>query len=188
MPDVRISEAVFQRLQSHAEPFVDSPETVIQRLLDHWDTTHKSDAKGSLAEVAARRATVDADRFNPTNPPDLTHTKLTSAVVDGRPAATWNELVDAAHRGAMERVRSFEKLRAATQSHIAKGRKSDSGFHYLEDIDVSLQGIDSDYAWRNAMHLARAFDMPIRVEFEWRHKPTAAHPGKRGLLEWTPKR
>lgn len=183
MPVIRITDEVFTRLQRHATPFVDTPATVIDKLLDYYEAGH-----GAAPPTASQPTAPVASPFDPEDPPDLTHTRVIAAEFDGRSARYWNELVDVAHLQAMAKLKSFEELRKATRSHLAKGHFRDSGFHYLPDINVSIQGIDSDLAWRNALHLARRISAPIRVEFEWRQKAGAAHPGKRGYMEWTPKK
>ena len=179
MPVVRIPDSVFERLQTHAKPFVDTPATVIERLLNFYEAESTPPARPQPAPPAAKR-------FNASKPPDLTHTKLLSGEIGGLPSTNWNDLVDNAHRHAMQRLKSYDAVRAASLSHIVNGKKTDRGFHYLSDINMSIQGIDSDMAWRNALHLARKLGMPIQAEFEWREKPGAVFPGKRGLLAWAP--
>jgi hypothetical protein len=180
MPVVRISDSVFERLQTHAKPFVDTPASVIERLLDFYEAGRKRARSAASAPPAA------AKRFSVDEPPDLTHTKLLSGEIGGMPSTTWNHLVDNAHRRAIQRLKSYDAVRAASLSHIVNGKKTDRGFHYLSDVNMSIQGIDSDMAWRNALHLARKLGVPIQAEFEWREKSSAAFPGKRGLLAWSP--
>jgi hypothetical protein len=184
MPDIRVSESTFKRLQTLAEPFVDNPEAVIAKLLDHYDSTHGP--RSARHETSDLGENIKLQPFSPANPPDLTHTRLLRGEIDGVEVTNWNELADVTHRAAMKRLQSREKLIEASKSQIVIGRKNDQGFHYLDDIEVSIQGVAADYAWRNSLHLARLFKLAIRVEFEWRQKPQAAHPGKRGLLEWSP--
>ena len=38
-PVIRISDEVFRKLQSLGEPFVDTPSTVIERVLEYYETT-----------------------------------------------------------------------------------------------------------------------------------------------------
>lgn len=180
MPVVRIPDELFERLQVHAKPFVDSPASVIERLLDFYETKKKGD-RAPIAKRSGQTRQFDANKA-----PDLTHAKLLTAEFDGESAARWNDLVDVAHRHAMARLKTYDALQAATLSNISKGQRSDSGFHYLPDIDASIQGIDAVIAWRNTLHLAKRIGVPVRVEFEWRNKPGALHPGKRGTMEWTP--
>jgi hypothetical protein len=184
MPIVRIPENVFARLQKHAEPFVDTPVNVIERLLDFYERGRRPSAAGKRpTEVEVGPS---AKAYNPNKPPDLTHTILVSAEFDGTPTMNWNDLVEVAHRRAAERYPTYDELRAATQSNIVRGEKTDKGFRHLGDIDVSIQGVGAGAAWRKALHLAQRLGVHIRAEFEWRDKRGAVHPGKRGYLEWTP--
>ena len=124
--------------------------------------------------------------FEPDTPPDLHHTRIVSAQFDGLSASNWNDLVHQAHRRAVARGLSFEALRSATQSNIASGLRKDSGFRYVPDINLSIQNVDANLAWRNALNLARRLKVPIHVEFEWRDADGAAHPGKKALVSWVP--
>jgi hypothetical protein len=45
MPVIRIPDAVYERLQQHATPFVDTPATVIERLLDAYEKKSTTLAK-----------------------------------------------------------------------------------------------------------------------------------------------
>jgi hypothetical protein len=183
-PTVRLSANVYARLQKLATPFVDTEESVFTRLLDFYERPRRT------ADAASPPKIVDAlpaaKIYNPDRPPDLTHTKMLSAEFAGTMATNWNDLMDVIHRHAAKQFKTYEALRAETKSNMVRGKKTDSGFHHLPDIDVSIQGVGAPTAWRNALHLARRTGAPIRVEFEWRDKPEAAHPGKRGLLEWAP--
>jgi hypothetical protein len=38
MPVVRLPDSLYRRLQEHAEPFVDTPANVIERLLDAYES------------------------------------------------------------------------------------------------------------------------------------------------------
>ena len=174
-----------QRLKMLAEPFVDTPDTVVTRLLDHFDRTQVPPPSTGQRQTEGPPS-LPLQRYDPLSPPGLTHTKVLSAIVDGRSAANWNDLVDQAHLAAMRRVNDANSLWTLSKSQTHKGRRTDRGYHYLEDIDMSIQAIDANYAWRNALHLARELGFSIRVEFMWREKPRAANPGMRGALEWSP--
>lgn len=183
MPVVRIPDLLFERLQTHAKPFVDSPAAVIERLLDFYESERRPVPAALPVDAAP-----PVKRYDPNNPPDLTHTKVLAAEFDGVSATNWNDLVDTAHRQAMKRLKSYETLNASSLSNMVGGKRTDSGFHYLSDINVSIQAIGAGLAWRNAAHLARKLGLPVRVDFEWRDKAQAAFPGKRGHLEWAPKK
>jgi hypothetical protein len=54
----------------------------------------------------------------------------------------------------------------------------------LRDINISIQNVDADLAWRYTFALAQKLQVQVAVEFEWRLKPGAAQPGERGALSW----
>jgi hypothetical protein len=54
MPVIRIPDSVFERLQKHATPFVDTPATVIERLLDAVESKQSSSAMPLTNEVIHR--------------------------------------------------------------------------------------------------------------------------------------
>jgi hypothetical protein len=63
MPVIRIPDSVFERLQKHATPFVDTPATVIVKLLDAFERSAKhverksvqqTDSDGSIPDPGSR--------------------------------------------------------------------------------------------------------------------------------------
>lgn len=50
MPVIRIPENVYQRLQAHAVPFVDTPATVIEKLLSAYEMNHSQPLSKSKAD------------------------------------------------------------------------------------------------------------------------------------------
>jgi hypothetical protein len=178
-PVVRISDLTFERLQKHAMPFVDTPETVISRILEFYESRGEQHSN-----TPKDRLYVTGGEFDPDNHPSLHHARIIAAEFDGRPASGWNELVRVAHERAMEHFRTFEALRSASLSNISNGQRNAEGFHYAPEIDISIQYADANMAWRNALHLARKLSCAIRAEFEWRNKKGAALPGQSGVLSW----
>lgn len=177
-PVIRISDGTFERLQKHAQPFVDTPETVIGRILEFYESHGQRQVSEPKEQPRFAGGALD-----PENHPDLHHTRLISAEFDGRPARGWNELVRVAHQRAMEDLKTFEALRAASLSNISKGQRNAEGFHYAPEIDISIQYADANTAWRNSLHLARKLGVSIRAQFEWRNKKGAALPGQSGFFD-----
>src|SRR6476660_1779217 len=103
MPVIRISEQTFERLQNLAKPFVDTPASVIERLLDLGESQRATGSK-----IPPARPAPDVKRYDPDNPPSLTHTKVLATEFDGVKAEHWNDLVDTAHRHAMKRLQTYE--------------------------------------------------------------------------------
>jgi hypothetical protein len=66
--------------------------------------------------------------------------------------------------------------------NMVKGRKEDKGYIYLSDIDVSVQGQDSNGACRAVVTAAQGLGIAVEIGFMWRRKERAAYPGERACL------
>lgn len=174
MTEITIQESTYERLQQHARPFIDTPETVIIRALDALDKI------GSRPPQSGGRTQDSERRIDYRALPSLTHTKILDASIDGHPLvkANWNLLLDAMVRRAMKRTGSFEKLQRLCQVNMVRGRKEDEGYGYLADIDVSVQGQDANAACRAVITIAKGLGIPLDIGFMWRPKEGAAYPGE----------
>lgn len=176
MPVVRIPEPLYRRLQSIAIPLEDTVVTVIDRLLTEHEA-HRGFAKDENVRV-----------LNPDAPGSLRHTKVLNARVDEGEIRlpNWSKLVDRLHTVAMQRGTSVADLNKISTSHIKAGEHTDSGFHYLPEVDVSVQGMQADKSWRDVLHLAKHMNIAVEVTFEWRSKEGASYPGEKGRISWGP--
>jgi hypothetical protein len=172
MTDRQISDQTFERLKTHAEPLVDTLDTVINRALDALET---------LGSKPANRAGASARQLDPAAPPNLAHTTVRSIELCGRilqPNETfWNTLLIAALREAAKRGHPPEVLKGLLIANSVVGRKEDEGYRYFKDLGLSIQGQDSNAAWRATYHLAHRLELPVKVTFSWRDTPKAAFPG-----------
>ena len=184
MPHVELSEPTFKRLQRLAKPLIDTPSTVIDRLIDHYEDA----GEGADAPAANGKDPAAMIRFDAAEVPSLTHTKLRKASFGGRELSrpNWNELVRTAIEAGLERLKTVEELLRVTDARIVKGTKTDEGFSPLASRGISVQGVDAHDAWRIAYGLARKLSLPVEVIFEWRDKEGAAHPGEIGTIGWSP--
>lgn len=182
---LQIPESLFARIQKHAIPFVDlTPISVIERWADHFEG--KPDRQRAHGSVPVSESDLIENRFDPVAPPDLMHTRC-RGTLGNVSFRKWNELLRIAHIQALKKAQSFESLRKVTRAQIREGDHSgDSGYHFIPEIGVSVQGVDANHAWEYALHLARYLKAPLRVSIEWRHNDKAAFPGGGGLIEWTP--
>ena len=183
---IEIPENLYRRLQKHAIPFVDqTPLAVIERWADHFDAqsggTGSKEGKLNLevSEGESRK------KFSPTHPPDLFHTRA-RGTFGATPFSNWNDLLRIAHIAAFAKANSFDGLRTRTQAQIRKGNHSDSGYRFVPEIGVSIQGVDANHAWGYALQLAKYVSVPLQAFVEWRHNVKASHPGERAILEWVP--
>jgi len=178
MPDITIQQSTYERLERRAKAFVDTPDTVIMRALDALDEVEGEHAHPNGRAPEAER------RIDPRALPNLTHTKVLDASIDGKAVAkpNWNLLQDEMLRCAMKRLGRFEELRRICPVNMVQGRKDDEGYGYLPDIDVSVQGQDANGACRAAVTAAQALGVALEIGFMWRLKEAAAHPGERARM------
>ena len=180
---LEIPDSLFARIQKHAIPFVDlTPVAVLQRWSDHFE----GNGVTASPEVKVLAPEDSAKKFNPLTPPDLMHTRC-RGTFGSIPFRKWNDLVRTAHVQALAKAQSFEELRTVTLAQIRKGdHTGDSGYHFVPEIGISVQGVDARHAWLYSLRLAQFLRTPLRAFVEWRHNEKAAFPGETGLLEWAP--
>ena len=178
MPIIKIGEPTFKRLQRHARPLVDSVEDVIARALDALVHCEGEPLNSRLIESAIE---VDPDLL-----PDLTHTKILRAHINGDPIErpNWNRLRDLTLIRAMRIVKDFERLDVLYPANVVPGKKTDTGYRYLSTVEVSVQGLSANEACSAMVRLALQLNMYVDVDFVWRKKDGAAHPGERGRLKF----
>jgi hypothetical protein len=180
---IEIPDSLFQRLQKHAVPLEDTTASVIERLVDHLEAKPNGLVKGKQSEVGFPDHVIK--KFNPIRPPDLFHTR-SRGTLDSSTFSNWNDLVRVAHIAAFAKAKTFEVLKTVTQAQIRKGSHSDSGYHFLPEIGISIQGVDANHAWMYSLRLAQYLKVPLQALVEWRNNEKAAHPGMSGVLEWNP--
>ena len=178
-PSVELSSATFSRLQNHAVPLVDTIETVINRLIDAYETKGNTPSQGSGGETKIKV-------FNPSAPPDLTHTKVLSAMVNGSTLGhgqdNWNGVLNAVVHLAWAQASSTDAFKKLMAVNFVDGQKTDEGYRFLADLGISVQGQDANGAWRGVAHIAKKLGLPVTVTFAWREKAGAAFPGVTGSL------
>ena len=117
MPEITIQQSTFERLQQHAKPFVDTPETVIIRVLDALDQLGQKAGPGNGRVPETER------RIDPRALPSLTHTKVLDASIDGHPVAkaNWNLLLDEFVRRAMKGAWAISKSSSGSAREYRQG-------------------------------------------------------------------
>ena len=194
MATIEIPDSLFARLQKLAVPLVDTPATVIQRLLN----SHEAETgQGVATAVAVRTEPLEQRRARPLSEsepgkvPSLRHTRILAAEFAGRKADGWNSLVHVAHIEAVRRLGSVEAVRRLSTGKMMLGQanseRAKSGYRYVPEINACIQNVDANHAWSNTFRLAKALKVPVEVELEWLDKHEAALPGKTARLLWKPK-
>lgn len=129
MPSIEIPESLFARLQELAVPLVDTPVTVIERLLSSYAGQKTRQTSATVEPVQAGASDQKAARmgqpqreFESNAAPSLRHTRVISAEFAGNRANGWNDLVRVAHIEALRRLGSLEAVRRITTSKMILGR------------------------------------------------------------------
>ncbi len=183
MPSIEIPDSLFTRLQKLAVPLVDTPVTVIERLLSSYEAQPgQADATSEQPESLEGRRPQPQREFAPGTVPSLRHTRIITAEFAGRKADGWNSLVHVAHIEAVRRLGSVEAVRRISTAKMILGRASSdrakAGYRYVAEINACIQNVDAEHAWSNTFRLAKALKVCVEVEFEWLQRSEAAHPGK----------
>jgi hypothetical protein len=172
---ISISDETFAKMQTLATPLVDTPDTLIDRAL------------GALAEKenpTNRQSESSVRSFNPGAPPSLAHTTPNAMTLCGtrfaKAETSWNHLMVATIREAARRGKSPQELHLMLTVNSVLGRKQDSGYKFLPDVGISVQGQDANGAWRQTYEIASMMNLGVEVEFSWQNKPKAAMPNVRG--------
>lgn len=173
---IELPDDLFQKLQKHAVPLVDTPISVIERAIRALE-------EGD--EEPGDRAAADGPRtFNPAAPPNLTFTKPRSAVINGRQLpssqAYWNAIMFEVIKEAAQRGASTEDLLALITVNSQAGGRQDNGFTFIEQARLSIQGQDANGAWRQTYVIASSIGIPVEVVFAWQNNTKAAMPNTVG--------
>jgi hypothetical protein len=169
---IEIETADFDRLKALAEPFVDTPATVVRRLLDSYSAGAKLEPKPVLYRK----------KFSEV--PPLTFSKL----LDGRIGSqspdkfTWDAMLVLALTTGKRQLNDFESLRRVSGANLVDGRKEDDGYKYLPSQSFSYQGVSAEDAMRIVNRICKSLGLAWEIEFEWRDKEGAFLPGQRAKI------
>ena len=181
MREFIIEQTTFERLQRHAKPLEDTIDTVVNRALDalERDTPVPSSRSPRQPAMAPER------EFDWRRPPDVSHTKLSNAVLQGQriDRPNWNLLLKRMLELAMERLSDFDAVQRICPVNMVRGYKDDEGYRYLSEIDLSFQGASANDSLRALVEAARGLGVEFEVGFSWRQKEGAAYPGERARLK-----
>ncbi len=193
---IEISDNNFKRIQEISEPLVDTVDTVLARLLDSYEKFSKEVVPtGTLSDARLPSAYLDVEDFPPYlanlkeydafNPPDLTHTGIKAAKFAGTriDSPSWNVLLDVSIRQAVRKLGGVEHLRKVVPINVMEGKKTDQGYRYLADVNVSVQGQSAKDAWRATAKIARRLAHTVHVQFYWQNKEGAERPGEVGIFQ-----
>jgi hypothetical protein len=178
MPTMNVSDALFARAQSHAIPLVDTLEDVMNRAFDALEGKAQPKAPSGAAAASGIHP------YDPASPPNLTHSQPTSIKIDGEEVPKvqlyWNHLMLKMIDRAVAAGYKGQDLVQMMVVPAVTGIKTDHGYNSMPKAGVSVQGQDSNGAWKQIHNLAQELGTKLEIVFRWQNNPKAAHPGKMG--------
>jgi hypothetical protein len=179
MPTIEITNADFARLQKLATPFIDTPATTLERVLDFYE------ANGADTASAHEQSLVPSSEYNERNIPPLTHTKLLDATFgDLTPEKmTWDSLVRLALETVLQKVGSARELYSVSGANVVEGKKEVNGYKFVPNRNFSYQGVPAEDAVKIVARCARHLGIEARIKFDWRNKEGAYRPGEQASLK-----
>jgi hypothetical protein len=168
MAKIDVPDDLMVKLEKLARPFVDKePADVIRWLVEEQNAGNGAETEPTYSPIA---------------PPDLSHTKVLAAKINGETMAkpNWNRLMAHVVILAAQKVKNVQALSKMLLAKHVKREKTDQGFEYFPAAQVSIQGQDSNHAWKATAHILKEMGFTAEVTFSWYHNPKAANPGKVG--------
>jgi hypothetical protein len=178
VPYVMIDDEDFKKLSELAGIF--DVKDVVSKVLDHYLESYTSPDIIQPSD--------DVKKFDFENVPNLSHAKFLFGKFDDVASSqtSWKGLMEVAFEVAFKRLGSFEKLAKVNPTNIVEGKKTDEGYYFLSDLGFSYQGVSAVYAAKSIGALAKEIRVPVKIEFRWRQKDEALHPGEAGQLTYSP--
>lgn len=191
MPQIVVSQSLFAQLQAIAEPFVDTPETVIQKCVEFYLSNAKGHKKSDKAIEGAAQASGGYMSFHPDTPPDLTFTRPMSIELEGKSfdkgSLYWNPLLFELVRLAGTKGIKGDKLKEMLLCNYVDGEANEAqGYRYIKEAGLSVQGQAANPVWKSIFHLVKSLGVKLEVVFLWEDKPKAANPGKTARMRYVP--
>ncbi|UHS56025.1 T4SS efffector SepA family protein [Agrobacterium vaccinii] len=177
MMQISLQDEVFERLKGLAEPFVDTPESVIVRLIDAYTASYEAAADEGYKV------------FDPHAPPNLGFTTVISATINGkmlkRTDTYWNNILIVMIKHLAAKGLNPEEVASCITSNTKIGEVTNNGYKYIPEAGISVQGLDANTAWRTIERLAMVDGQSVDVKFRWQHKEGLENAGVIGAFRLT---
>lgn len=121
--------------------------------------------------------------LNPDNPGDLHFTRV-EGTIGGKYARKWKDLVNIGIRLALQSGDDVRTLNARLPANIREGIYTGEGYSPINDLNLSVQGMDANTAATTLVLLAKILGCPLELTVSWYGKSSRA--GEQGLIRWPP--
>jgi hypothetical protein len=173
---IEIGPANYKRLSDFAVGFGATPDSALTAVFAELDRLR---AVGS-------GAVSDASTFEADAPPNLAFTNVRRVAFENEvlPHSSnyWNKVMEHVILAAAKAGWSAKEIIASSTAPMSIEASSQNGFRFLSEAGLSVQGQDSNGAWRQIQKLCAACGFRIEIEFQWQDTPKAALPNQRGKL------
>ena len=67
--------------------------------------------------------------------------------------------------------------------NVETGRRTDNGYTYLKEINISVQGTSANKTCKAMIQAAQQLEVVIDIQFQWRNNDKAERPGEFGRIK-----
>ena len=179
MPTIETTDADFERLQKIAVPLVDTPASVITKLLDAFEGLG-----GATSPKPRTPEHSGVKEYGSGKIPPLVHSKLMDARFNGTAPEkiNWDSLVRFALTTGMAQCKTAKDLHRLSGANVVQGKKESDGYKFVPSHDFSYQGVSAVDSGKIVVRCAKGLGLSAFFEFEWRDKEAAYRPGERGIV------
>ncbi len=197
----RVMEECLPKAKKLAQepPFPNLPDALVGLVVEQGYTVSREEAEKFLSippeppgpseplgQLEPPGGVIDVIELSPDRPESLKFTSVHDGRIGSQAANNWNSLISAGVKIAIDSGYTVPRLRQFLSASVVEGSVNERGFHSVPGTGVSLQYTEANKAWENALIMARELKCEIVVHFHWPHKEGAAHPGKEGVIRWSP--
>ncbi len=175
--NIELSDSTYSRLVEMMDSD-DTTESIVLFLLDSYKARAGKGRGASPSSVAPSSGKL---HFTGSEPTDLKHAKVLEAKINGLglPKASWNSILFYLAENVFKN--GVVDIGIAALG-IVRNKKEDLGYKFLPNANISIRRRGANAAWRTSVELAGKLNADVFVEFEWRNKKDAKHPGKKAVL------
>jgi len=180
MATIEISDSAFEYLQSIATPFIDTPATALDKLIQaHQEFTRHPNSNAQHGQDSSFGL-----EFTQSNLPNVSFTDIKSAKIDGLPVAKkyWNNVLETVVEIALHKGATPKYLRDFLTWKTQEGAHDENGYRFIEAAGFSFQGLDAVRACKNIFLAAEEFGLDIEIVVRWQDNPKAQFAGQIGTL------
>ena len=156
MTDV-LSLKTIDRLKVYAEPFVDTVDSVVNRLIDAFVAS---------SGVTLKATPVVNSALNAETPPNLAFTTVHNVTLNGAQLpsseSNWNSLMIATIQLAKKSLNTDQIDKLIIINHVL-GKKTDSGYKFIADVGIAVQGQDANHAWKATYQIMKALKISAEI-------------------------